>query len=174
MGDIITPELIETVESKIRQAIRHEQEKICCLRKLETMAGKYVTKRIEPDIQGIFTGYKSVYLHKDQYNGKIEIVLNNPGWDYWYDAYHLTIADKERRVSADMITKQIEDAEKAIASLETLHANFREQAMQLANVLPYMKTLTSKISGALTVADRNDTDYSIRRLKDICNHMRWA
>ena len=110
----ITPEMVEQVESKLRKEIKHEQERIRILTLLEPLAGKYCTKRIEPELQALFPDYKSVYLHKE-YNNRLEVVLSNPGMDYWHDAYHLTIADADvKRVDADRIKQQIETAEKEI------------------------------------------------------------
>jgi len=168
----ITPEMIEQVESSLRRAIRHEQERIRLLHLLESLTGKYCTKRIEPDLQAMFPDYKSVYLHKEY--DRLEVVLRNPGMDYWYDAYHLTIADQDaRRVDADKIKQQIENAEKEIKRLEGLHAGFRDQAMQFTNLIGFMNTLAGQMSGALTVACRKDPGYELRNLDKLCDELRW-
>jgi hypothetical protein len=165
--------MIEQVESSIRKAIRHEQERIRILHLLEPMAGKYCTKRIEPDLQAMFPTYKAVYLHKE-YNNRLEVVLSNPGMDYWYDAYHLTIANQDtRRVDADKIKEQIERAEKEVKRLEGLHATFRDQAMQFTNLLGFMQSLAQSMDSALTVACRKDPGYQLRNLSELCNKLRW-
>ena len=169
----ITPEMIEQVESSIRKAIRHEQERIRLLRLLESLRGKYCTKRIEPDLQTMFPEYKVVYLHKE-YKNRLEVVLSNPGMDYWYDAYHLTIANQDaRRVDADKIKEQIEAAEKEVKRLEEMHSTFRDQAMQFTNLLGYMKSLAQSMDSALTVACRKDPGYQLRNLSELCNKLRW-
>ena len=169
----ITPEMIEQVESSLRRAIRHEQERIRLLHRLESLAGKYCTKRIEPDLQAMFPEYKVVYLHKE-YNNRLEVVLSNPGMDYWCDAYHLTIADQDkRRVDADKIKEQIESTEKEIKRLEGLYASFRDQAMQFTNLLGFMQSLAQSMDSALTVARRKDPGYQLRSLSELCNKLRW-
>lgn len=169
----ITPEMIEQVESSLRRAIRHEQERIRLLHKLESLKGKYCTKRIEPDLQAMFPEYKVVYLHKE-YNNRLEVVLSNPGMDYWYDAYHLTIANQDtRRVDADKIKEQIESTEKEIKRLEGLYAGFRDQAMQFTNLLGFMQSLAQSMDSALTVACRKDPGYQLRNLSELCNKLRW-
>lgn len=169
----ITPEMIEQVESSIRKAIRHEQERIRLLHKLETLTGKYCTKRIEPDLQAMFPDYKAVYLHKE-YKNRLEVVLSNPDMDYWCDAYHLTIADQDtRRVDADKIKEQIESTEQEIKRLEGLHAGFRDQAMQFTNLLGFMQSLAKSMDSALTVACRKDPGYQLRNLSELCNKLRW-
>ena len=169
----ITPEMIEQVESKLRKEIEHEQERIRILKLLEPLAGKYCTKRIEPDLQALFPDYKSVYLHKE-YNNWLEVVLSNPGMDYWHDAYHLTIADADiKRVDADRIKQQIETAEKEIKRLEELHNSFRENAAQFSNLLGYMKSLAATMDSALTIACRKDPGYELRNLSELVHHMRW-
>lgn len=169
----ITPELIETVEGKIRKEIKHQQQKISCLHQLEPLAGKYVTKRIEPELKALFPDYKSVYLHKDPYCKKIELVLSNPGLDFWYEAFHFSITDDSRRVDADLIKKQIEDAEKEVKRLEEIHNNFRDQAIKLGNLLSFLKSVGTSVYDALTIADRNDNSYEIRRIKELCDKVRW-
>lgn len=155
------------------KAIRHEQERIRLLRLLESLTGKYCTKRIEPDLQSMFPEYKVVYLHKE-YSNRLEVVISNPGMDYWYDAYHLTIANQDtRRVDADKIKEQIESTEKEIKRLEGLYSGFRDQAMQFTNLLGYMKSLAQSMDSALTVACRKDPGYQLRNLSELCNKLRW-
>ena len=169
----ITPEMIEQVESSLRRAIRHEQERIRLLHLLESLKGKYCTKRIEPDLQAMFPEYKTVYLHKE-YSDWLEVVLSNPGMDYWYDAYHLTIAHTDiRRIDADKIKQQITKAEEEVKRLEEMHASFRGQAMQFTNLLGFMQDLAKSMDSALTVACRKDPGYQLRNLSELCNKLRW-
>lgn len=171
--DTITPEMIETVESSLREQIRHEQERIACLHKLEPLAGKYVTKRLEPDIKAMFPDYTSCYLSKDSYNGELTVILGKPGWRYWEDDFHCKIGDSDtRRVDIDRIKTQIKKATEEIERLKTLHDTVRENFMQFANLLTYAKTLASPIESACRIAmNHSGEPYKLRSLTDFCHSL---
>ena len=168
-------ETIEAIETGLRRRIESRKERINCLQRLAPLAGKYITKRLEPEIKEIFSEFPTAYISKDQYSGKFSVVLSRPGWNIWYDAHWLIVCNNEtRRIDPAMIAPQIEETQKEIEKLSGMLENIRDQIVQFSNLMAYAQTLAAPICSACNAAINGHSGmYAIENLLKLAQAINW-
>lgn len=171
----INLEIIEAAESALRKHIQQNEKRIDCLRKLETLTGKYVTKRLNPLIAEMFPEFEYHDVCKQPYGHMIEIRLTNPGWDYWRDDFHFQIADSDgdRRIKPELIQRQIENYQQTNENLKNSLERFRDSCAQLNNLLAYARTLSGPIIAGMHELDGNynPLKYQAESILNTLNHI---
>lgn len=155
----IDPETMDQAESAALRRISRYREKINLLRRLTALNGRYITKRLDDELQARFPEYSRVFVGKTgTYSNTISVYFCGNG----HDLIAIEIASLDnRRASLTMINGQIEALENEIAEYQTAMQNFRENAAQWNNLMNYAATIYGPLYSLLI----NCKDY---RAEHIC------
>lgn len=157
---IVDQEKMQAAEAATMKRIERNKLEIILLRRLVSLNGRYVTKRIDPQLQALFPEFEKVYLGK---SSSYTHTLSARIYARQNDWINLDIAtDENRRVSLEMINKQIEMRESEIQADYAALEVFRENAAQWNNLMAYAATIYSPICHVLYNDPRNTNDAILR------------
>lgn len=139
----IDEDMMQQAEAAALRQMKECKERAALLSRLIPFEGRYVTKRLEPEFAAAFPEFPYVRVGKrSSYCPTLCLHLSNSG--NRHEEFDLA-SPEDRRVSLDMIKRQMEAEEKEAQEYADALSIFRENAAQWNNLMAYAATLYGPI-----------------------------
>lgn len=158
----ISEKALEEATNKAAHRIAWLKEKRIVAQCLSAFNGKYVTKKLIPELEEAFPEYERIYLHNEQRYKSIAITVTFCKPSHRYEDYiTLDIASTDgRRVDGEKLKEIAKDAAREADALEKSLANLQENAAQWNNMMKYVTRLANDLSPLFsTVTDFGKPDF---------------